>query len=310
MAARRLISALTLCISVVVARTPIGAQMLPVDSIKPYLSRGNYVFEAVLQGVGVVADSLLPASPETAVAKVRLVFACPREVGNFAGEVVTLAEGGPHAPVGTRSWYFATGWAVGDHVAVKVMRRLDGIDDKLVPQFFDSLRAAVRLDYKDAVQTAARASDSIVVATLGTLQNVMIDLVPPREEHAERWIRLNVTVDSIRGFQRKVVNDSSRFVPGWVPPTDSTRHAGILIPYDVAYNVLGQPQMIAGGRRLLFFERLERRPNVQRLDPSASGFIPNGSGIRPLGDAGLLGSTLAMPTFTLPPLQECPQTSR
>jgi hypothetical protein len=308
--ARRIKAALWLVVGAIVASAPTGAQIPSVASIKPLLSRGNYVFEAVLQQVGVVADSILPASGQTAVARVTRVFACPREVGNFSGELVTLSEFGDHAPIGSRSWYFGSGWSIGERVAVSVLERVDSLDDKASLKFIDTLRAAVKLGYAESVRAAAQASDSIVIATLGTTQNVMIDLVPPRTEHAERWVRLNVTLDSVRGFRDTSADHSRKFAPGWVQPIDGLRRAGILIPYDVAYDVLGRAQIVVGVRRLLFFERIARRPNLHDLDPSALGFIPSADGIRQLSDAARLGSTLAMPTFTLAPVQECPQTSR
>lgn len=315
MVTRRLRLALLASLMTAVAHAPVTAQLLPVDSIKPYLSRGNYVFEAVLQKTGAVADSLLPVTEMTAIAKVSIVFACPREVGNFAGDVITLSEPLPHAPIGARSWYLATGWAIGDHVAVNVLRRVDGINSTNARQFFDSLRAAVHLSYEDAVQAAAQASDVIAIATFGTTQNVMMDLAPPHTERPERWARLNVTLDSIRGNVPKVVKDSAGkdttvFLPGWSPVPDSTRKTGMLIPYELAYDVLGKPVYTAGARRLLFFQNLSDRPNVQRLDASAAGFIAKADGIRPLSDAALLGSTLAVPTFSLAPVQECVQKVR
>jgi len=69
---------------------------------------------------------------------------------------------------------------------------------------------------------------------------------------------------------------------------------------------LGRAQMVVGRRQLLFFKRILDRPNLHMLDGSAAGFIPSADGIRPLSDAALLGRTMAMPTFTLPPVQECP----
>ncbi len=175
-----------------------GAQMPPVDSIKSFLARGNYVFEALLLRKGVVADSILPASQQTAVARVTQVFACPREVGNFTGDLVTLFEPLPHAEVGSRSWYFGSGWAIGGNVAARVLHRVDGLTDSDSAAVIASLRAAVRLKYEEAIREAARASDSVVIATFGTTQGVMMDLVPPKTEHAERWARINVTLDSIR----------------------------------------------------------------------------------------------------------------
>lgn len=298
MVTRRLTAALALGVVALAGGARLGAQMATVDSIKPLLGRGNYVFEAVLQKVGVVADPILPANGQTAVARVTRVFACPREVGNFSGDVVTLTESGPHAPLGARSWYFGSGWAIGDKVAVRVLRRVDSLDDKASLRFIDSLRAAVRLSYTESVQSALQASDSAVIATLGTTENVMMDLVPLRTEHPERWARLNLTLDSIR-----VRRDTSAV---WVPPTDATRQTRILVPYEIAYNAVGRAQMAAGRRQLLFFKRISDRPNLHMLDGSVAGFIPNAEGIRPLSDAQLIGSALPMPTFTLPPVSECP----
>jgi hypothetical protein len=281
-----------------------------VESVKPLLLRGNYVFEAVLQQVGSVADSVLPASDSTAVARVTRVFACPHEVGNFSNELVTLAEAAPHAPIGSRSWYLGTGWAIGTKVATRVMRRIDGLDDSASLKFIDTLRAAIQLSYKESVQAAARASDSIVIATLGATQNTMQDLFPPHAERVERWALLNLTLDSIRGFRDTSSDHSGRGMIDWLPPTAKTRSTAILIPYDVAYDVLGKAQIVSGFRRLIFFERVTRRPNLQRLSASASGFIASAEAIRPVTDAALLGGAFSMPTFSLPPVSECPQTSR
>jgi hypothetical protein len=293
-----------------IAKAPAAGPIPSVESIKPLLNRGNYVFEAVLQQVGVVADSILPASDSTAVARVTRVFACPHEVGNFSTELVTLTEVGPHAPIGARSWYLGTGWSIGTTVATRVMRRVDGLDDSASLKFIDTLRAAVQLSYKESVQAAARASDSIVIATVGKTQNTMQDLFPPHTERPERWALLNLTLDSIRGFRDTSSNHSGQGVIGWLPPTDKTRSTAILVPYDVAYSILGKAQIVSGFRRLLFFERITRRPNLQRLAANAAGFISNADAIRPLSDAELLGATFAMPTFSLPPVSECPQTSR
>jgi len=305
MVARRLTFALVFG---VLAGRRVGAQMPPVDSIKSFLARGNYVFEALLLRKGVTADSILPASEQTVVARVTQVFACPREVGNFTGDFVTLFEPGPHAAVGTRSWYFGSGWAIGGHVAARVLHRVDGLGDTDSSAVIASLRAAVRLKYEEAIREAARASDSVVIATFGTTQSVMIDLVPLRTEHAERWARLNVTLDSIRVRR---ADSSGKFVAAWVPPTNATRQAGILIPYEIAYDGLGRPRMPAGPpAHLLFFERLSDRPNLVNLDKSAAGFIPDSNGIRPFSDVAFLGSALPMPTFTLAPVQECAQPGR
>jgi len=290
-------------------KAPVSGTIPSVESIKPLLNRGNYVFEAVVQRVGAVADSTLPASDQTAVARVTRVFACPHEVGNFSNELVTLTEIG-HAPIGARSWYLGTGWAIGRTVATRVIRRVDSLDDNASLKFIDTLRAAVQLSYKESVRAAARASDSIVIATLGKTQNTMQDLFPAHTERPERWALLNLTLDSIRGFRDTSSNHSGQGVIGWLPPTDKTRSTAILVPYDVAYNILGKAQIVSGFRRLLFFERIARRPNLQRLAANASGFVSSADAIRPLSDAELLGATFAMPTFSLPPVSECPQPSR
>jgi len=145
---------------------------------------------------------------------------------------------------------------------------------------------------------------------LGKTQNTMQDLFPAHTERPERWALLNLTLDSIRGFRDTSSDHSGQGVIGWLPPTDKTRSTAILVPYDVAYNILGKAQIVSGFRRLLFFERIARRPNLQRLAANASGFVSSADAIRALSDAELLGATFAMPTFSLPPVSECPQPSR
>jgi hypothetical protein len=288
-----------------------SAQIPSVDSLKLVLKRATYVFEGVVQAWNAVADPSLTPTPNTAKVHVTGVFACPVPVGEFTNEDVTIRYPNPGiAQAGSTAWFLGVGWTIGDHIATTALSIVPTPTRALADSLFRSLRTAILLSAQDELRAEASASDSIVIATVRSVGLPHAPFEAGRTEHEEMWSSVRLTIDSIRGIQQSGSGSNAKSVIGWVVPTATARSMTILAPAVIGYDTATTSRLTPGARRLLFMDRASRRPNLLRVDSTATAFLPKRANIRDLRDTTLLGNALPNPNFGLEPQHECTQPFR
>jgi len=298
------------------ASTRLAAQMPTVDSLKQVLTRTTYVFQGVVQQWNAVADSSLTPSPQTGIVNVTQVFACPQAVGEFGNERVTVRYQNPRAlPAGSRAWFLGTGWVIGQQIATNVLSAVPVANDGESSALEERLRDAIRLGTREALVATAHAADIVAIATVDSLsqQPKYVGLLPilpaadtaGRQEYAERWSTVHLTVDSVPGARDTSTAGPKAFAPSWVPPDKSLRNITILAPAATGYYTTTLNTLSRGSPWLFFLDSLKRRPNLLNVDPHAVAFVPDDAGIHAVSDAALLGPVLPNPNFTLQPLRPC-----
>ena len=288
-----------------------GAQIPSVDSLQTVLKRATYVFEGTVQRWGAVADSSLTATPRTAIVHVSRVFSCPQQVGEFGNEDVTIAfHDSSAAPAGTRAWFLGTGWAVGTHIATSVVSVVRTPTKPHIDSLLVNIREAIRLSATDALGAIVNAADVVVIATVRTISGPKVAASSTRGEFAERWVTVQLTVDSVRASRDTSKTHTPAFAAGWVLPRGSFRSIAILAPASIGYYSPGTTQLSVGAQRMFVLDSVARRPNLHNVDATAVAFVPNDRSIRNVADAALLGAALPDRSFTIEPTHVCSQPLR
>jgi hypothetical protein len=291
-----------------ISSRPAAAQIPSVDSLQTVLKRATYVFEGTVQRWGAVADSSLTATPRTALVHVSRVFSCPQQVGEFGNEDITITFQNPSAaPAGTSAWFFGTGWAVGNHIATSIVSVVRTPTKLHIDSLLINLRQAIRLSTKDGLRAIVDAADVVVLATVRTISGPKYAASGARGEFAERWVSVQLTVDSVRASRDTSKTHTPAFAAVWVLPRGSFRNITILAPATIGYYSPSTSQLTRGAQRMFVLDSVARRPNLHNVDATAVAFVPNDQNIRDVADAALLGAALPDRVFTMEPTHECSQ---
>jgi len=269
---------------VAVTATASGAQVPTVDSIKALLGTTTFAFQGTVVRRGAVADRVLTPSRRTVVVRATNVLQCPRDVGDFTGQTLTVRTPSDSIPaIGVGAWFFATAWVIGDRIAVDapaMFTRLTPAQSQQLAVKFDS---AVWRGYLSLLWERVSASNLVALGTIINVQSVH-PRTTQREEHVTRWFSLSVRLDSILRGDKALRGQ----------PTQ------VLVPERMAMSDTGA-KVPLGARRLFVVENSARNPDVRDLDTRAPFFALDSLGVRPVRDsATVLGIPADAGSVNLP----------
>ena len=262
------------------------------DSLRHVTPLVTFVFGGTVLQRDTVENPTLTASARTARVKVDRVLSCPREVGDYSGEVVTVYSMPPGTPPpqGARAIFFASGWSVGKTVAVNA--RYAFVPASLAQEnaLLWNFLHAIHLDSTAALQAQVRASSLSAIIRIDSSALLPQPLTRPgAHEHPQRWSLVYATVDS--SFP------TSTFWAG--------KPVVVLAPLTVAYTELYKPLLRSGDARLALLHATINVPQATTLAPKATFFIPQADNLRPVQDATMLGGARPRGVFNAAPLSQC-----
>jgi len=163
----------------------------------------RFIFAGTIEKLGASNLSLLPASEQTALVRVREVIDQPRAFGPTRGTLVTVQLAGP-AMEGSQAIFFTNGMLYGEHLAVSEVGRdpiQPGVAEAPAVSRLRQDVAEVRRHEADEALAARLASAVAVVSgRIGTLREVQPaddeERGEERGEHAASWVYATLTVDA------------------------------------------------------------------------------------------------------------------
>jgi len=178
-----------------------GGRAMAVDAgLEQSIRSSHFIFAGTFETLGASNLSLLPASDQTALVRVREVIDQPPVFGSTRGALVTvqLANSPAGAVVGGQAVFFTNGMLYGENLAVsEVSRNPDppGVPESAV---LDSLRkdvATVRqLEADEALAVRLASAIAVVSGKVGETRPVGRN--EESGEHAASWIFATLAVDA------------------------------------------------------------------------------------------------------------------
>lgn len=158
----------------------------------------RFIFAGTFEALGASNLSLLPASEQTALVRVREVIDQPRAFGPIRGALVTVQLASP-AVEGGQAIFFTNGMLYGEHLAVSEVDR-----DPLRPGVAEA--PAVSQLRKDVAMVRRREADEALAARLASAVAIVSGRIgtmreaergeEARGEHSASWVYATLTVDA------------------------------------------------------------------------------------------------------------------
>ncbi len=168
------------------------------------IRNARFIFAGTIEKLGASNLSLLPASEQTALVRVREVIDQPRVFGPTRGTLVTVELASP-AMEGSQAIFFTNGMLYGEHLAVSEVGR-DSIQPGVaeapaVSRLRQDIAVVRRREADEALSVRLASAVAVVSGRIGTLREVQ----PAddeergeeaRGEHAASWVYATLTVDA------------------------------------------------------------------------------------------------------------------
>ena len=257
------------------------------DTLQHLLQRATFVFRGTVLARDSTVNPTLPHSARTAVVRVLLgnsVLACPKEIGDYGGDALTVATASATSPaVGETAWFFAEGWSIARTLAVTSLREFPApppnVRDTSMERSFDE---AVHLGAAALVRAIVAVSDAVFVGRITAVGPAPLKMHRPGEivipQDAEQWARADVIRDSM-------------FIKGVMTADSLHKHFSIVLPMSAALDAYLQPLPGAIGRHLFIARNISRAPVLGADAFGSTYYLASPASLRPTSDAGYLTGT-------------------
>lgn len=274
-----------------VAQVP-ASNVPSADSLRHVTPLVTFVFGGTVRSLGTVENPTLTASARTARVVVDRVLSCPREVGDYTGEVVTVN----FMPSVTlpaeksRAIFFASGWSVGNSIAVNARYAYVPANRFAEDTLLGNYLHAIHLDSTAALQAQVRAANLSAVIRVDSTALLPQPLHRPGVEvYHRRWALVYATVDS-------AIPASA----AW-----AARPLTILVPLHAAYTEMYVRVIRPNDQLLALLHLASNNPLARVIAPTATFFVPESDNLRPVHDVTMIGGAQPRGLFNSTPLGLC-----
>ncbi|HEX3531700.1 MAG TPA: hypothetical protein VH988_31965 [Thermoanaerobaculia bacterium] len=169
--------------------------------IEQTIRSSRFIFTGTFETLGASNLSLLPASEQTALVRVREVIDQPPAFGPIRGALVTVQLASP-AVAGGQAIFFTNGMLYGEHLAVSEVGR-DPIQPGVaeapaVGQLRKDVAVVRRREADEALATRLASAVAVVSGRIGSMRAARAAErgEEPGGEHSASWVYANLTVDA------------------------------------------------------------------------------------------------------------------